>query len=112
MTSGGPERIMVCPETKLPVRQCTLDEAARLTPDQSLVPVRSGGPQPIGPTSTVMLREDHQCAYPIVNGTPVLLAPEALVPRSRQRSFDLSDPRYAEAYAEMNFYNQAAEQRA
>jgi uncharacterized protein YbaR (Trm112 family)/SAM-dependent methyltransferase len=112
MTSGGLQRILVCPETKLPVRQCTLDEAARLTPDQSLVPVRSGGPQPVGPTSSVMLREDHQCAYPIVDGTPVLLAPEALVPHSRQRSFDLSDPRYAEAYAEMNFYNQAAEERA
>ena len=112
MTSGGPQDILVCPETKLPVRQRTLDEAAHLTPDQSLVSGRSDGPRPVGPTSSVMLREDHQCAYPIVDGIPVLLAPEALVPPSRQRSFDLSDPRYAEAYAEMDFYNQVAEERA
>lgn len=112
MTSGGPQDILVCPETKRPVRRYTLDEAAPLTPDQSLAAGRSGGPQPVGPTSSVMLRDDRQCAYPIVDGTPVLLAPEVLVPSSRQRSFDLSDPRYAEAYAEMDFYNQVAEERA
>jgi len=112
MTSGGAQDILVCPETKLPVRQRALDEAAPLAPEQSLVPGRSDGPRPVGPTASVLLREDHQCAYPVVDAIPVLLAPEALVPPSRQRSFDLSDPRYAEAYAEMDFYNQVAEERA
>src|SRR5687767_2737665 len=106
MTSGGAQDILVCPETKLPVRQRALDEATSLTPERSLVAGRSDGPRPVGPTPSVLLREDHQCAYPVVDGIPVLLAPEALVPPSRQRSVDLSDPRYAEAYAEMDFYNQ------
>jgi ubiquinone/menaquinone biosynthesis C-methylase UbiE/uncharacterized protein YbaR (Trm112 family) len=111
MSSGGPQDILVCPETKLRVQQCTLDEAAQLTPDQSPAPRRPGDPQPVGRTSTVMLREDHQCAYPIVDGIPVLLAPEVLLAHPQQRSFDLSDPRYAEAYAEMTHYNQAAKER-
>jgi SAM-dependent methyltransferase len=59
-----------------------------------------------------MLREDRKCAYPVVDGVPILLAPEVMVPSSRPRAFDLSDPRYAEAYAEMDFYNQASADRA
>jgi SAM-dependent methyltransferase/uncharacterized protein YbaR (Trm112 family) len=112
MSSGDPQHILVCPETKLPVQQCTLDEAAHFVPDQSPAPRPPGDPQPVGRTSTVMLRADHQCAYPIVDEIPVLLAPEVLLAQSRQRSFDLSDPRYAEAYAEMTHYNEAAGERA
>lgn len=78
----------------------------------SLVPMRDwsgdhASPEPLGPTEEILLREDQRLAYPVVGGVPILLAPEALVVPEEQRAFDLSDPRYAEAYEEMDFYNEA-----
>ncbi len=67
--------------------------------------------KPIGPTAEVLLRDDKAAAYPILDGFPVLMAPEVLVPPAQQREVDLSDPKYAEAYAEMAFYNRAATER-
>jgi SAM-dependent methyltransferase len=58
----------------------------------------------------VLLRDDDNAAYPIVDGFPVLMAPEALVRPAEQRAFNLNDPRYEEAYAEMAFYNRVAEE--
>jgi hypothetical protein len=52
-----------------------------------------------------MLREDLGCAYPVVDGIPILLAPEMLVAGESVRSFNLEDPRWAEAYQEMEHYN-------
>jgi SAM-dependent methyltransferase/uncharacterized protein YbaR (Trm112 family) len=65
--------------------------------------------RPIGPTTDVLLRADDNVAYPIADGFPVLMAPEALVRSSEQRVFDLGDPKYEEAYAEMAFYNRVAD---
>jgi SAM-dependent methyltransferase len=42
----------------------------------------------------------------VINDTPVLLIPEALTHHSHQ--YDLSDERWSEAYQEMDFYNQEA----
>jgi SAM-dependent methyltransferase len=63
--------------------------------------------KPFGVTEMVVLREDGKCAYPVVDGTPILLAPEVLVEPGEASRFDLSDARYAEAYAEMEFYDSA-----
>ena len=54
-----------------------------------------------------------QClAYPVVDGIPILLAPEQITPANRPQTFDLKDVRYAEAYEEMTHYNQVAKAEA
>jgi SAM-dependent methyltransferase/uncharacterized protein YbaR (Trm112 family) len=97
---------LACPLTGLGLCEYRLDEAedlvGRLSP-------RAGPRTPVGPTATVLVREDGAAAYPVVNGFPVLLAPEVLRPASGGPfEVDLADPRYAEAYVEMDFYNAAA----
>ena len=67
----------------------------------------------VGRTPTVLVRDDLKCAYPIVEGVPVLLAPERLVPAAGGPLFvDLDAPKYAEAYEEMDFYTAEADQAA
>jgi hypothetical protein len=58
------------------------------------------------------MRADGKLAYPIVEDVPILLAPEALGSKQHQRAFNLDDPRYAEAYLEMKFYNEVASDEA
>lgn len=107
--------LLACPETKQGLRACSLDEAeARV--EYRLGPLRrsrAGDPSPpFGGTGEVLLREDLSCAYPVVDGVPILLAPEMLGAEDDHRSFDLKDPRYAEAYEEMAFYNEVASKEA
>jgi len=98
--------VLVCPETKLGLRECSLEEARELMCGSSSLQWRKeGSPAAIGPTKRVMLREDLACAYPIVDGVPMLLAPEALFPADEVRCFDLKNRMWAEAYEEMEFYN-------
>lgn len=107
--------LLVCPETKERLRPCSLAEAESSV-GSSLVPLReaveSSKSPPFGATGTVLLREDLRRAYPVVDGVPILLAPEALGASEERRSFDLRDPRYAEAYEEMAFYNEVASREA
>jgi SAM-dependent methyltransferase/uncharacterized protein YbaR (Trm112 family) len=72
------------------------------------VVARSGG----GGVERVLLRADMECAYPVVEGVPILLAPEMLSGRERCAQVDVNDVKYAEAYAEMAFYSNAAMQEA
>lgn len=60
--------------------------------------------RPLGPTPSVLVRQDGGGAYPVKAGIPVLLAPEMLVPAPDEVSIDISQPQYAEAYEEMAFY--------
>jgi SAM-dependent methyltransferase/uncharacterized protein YbaR (Trm112 family) len=100
---------LVCPLTKLAVYESSLADADALVGDGAGVVPRSGGSvAPIDRTPRVLVREDHGCAYPIVDDIPVLLAPEALMPRDRRKTFDLSAPQYAEAYEEMEYYSAVA----
>lgn len=76
------------------------------------LPRRAGAPKPIGVGSDVdamaLLVKDRSAAYPVVKGIPVLLGPERLVPAdiaSTHEAVDLSVPEYAEAYEEMDYYN-------
>jgi SAM-dependent methyltransferase len=55
--------------------------------------------------SKVLLRSDHAAAYPVAGDIPVLLAPEILTTAGNRPTLDLADPRWAEAYQEMAFYN-------
>lgn len=104
--------MLVCPTTKLGLKSMTREQAEErlgrpLHARPDLVNAKGGVSKAAGVTETVLLREDDKCAYPIVDGFPVLLAPEVLTTED-DLPFDLTDPRYAEAYEEMDFYNVAA----
>ena len=106
--------MLVSPPTKTSVQRIALAEA-EVRIGGALSPLRlwqedSDEIRPIGPTTEVLLGDDDNAAYPIVDGFPVLMAPEALVRPAEQRAFNLKDPRYEEAYAEMAFYNRVAEE--
>jgi uncharacterized protein YbaR (Trm112 family)/SAM-dependent methyltransferase len=104
--------MLVCPTTKLPLEVMSRSEAEsrmggalRCRPDQ---PNASGSvTKAAGVTETVLVREDLKCAYPVLEGIPVLLAPESLTVGAPPE-FDLTEPQYAEAYEEMEFYNSSA----
>ncbi len=106
---------LICPDSGAPLRRCSREDAEAAV-GSTLVPLRrpgstaSGRPAvaPVGVTAEVLLRQDDLIAYPIVDGTPVTLVPEMLGSAGGQRDFDLTDPRYAEAYDEMEFYNAEA----
>lgn len=100
---------LVCPETKLALVPCALAEAETLVghglPLATRVDPRGIA---VGPTPMVLRRSDNRCAYPVVDGIPVLMVPERLVPGDEQFTVDLTTPTYAEAYAEMDYYNSVA----
>jgi uncharacterized protein YbaR (Trm112 family)/SAM-dependent methyltransferase len=102
------DRLLVCPRTRQPLRRCTLAQAERAAGG----PLRQAlGPAPdaAGPESEVLLRDDRECCYPLVEGVPVLLGPEAWARRGSLPSTAL--PQYAEDYAEMAVYNRTAQAR-
>jgi SAM-dependent methyltransferase/uncharacterized protein YbaR (Trm112 family) len=99
--------VLVCPETKVPLRLATLEEAGPLAAPHGQ------GLTAVGPTPTVLLREDGAGAYPVVDdGIPVLRAPEMLVPGDVGRRVDVRRPQYAEAYEEMEHYDRTARDEA
>jgi uncharacterized protein YbaR (Trm112 family) len=114
---SGPEIVdgpLACPETGLGLRACSSTEAAGLMGGELVG--RMAGPTPgIGVTPTVMVRADHRCAYPVVEGIPVLLVPEQLLTdrsAGTASAVDISDHRYAESYQEMAHYNAVAREQA
>ncbi|MDQ3679374.1 MAG: class I SAM-dependent methyltransferase [Actinomycetota bacterium] len=111
MTTGVEDQLLVCPETKLPLEALSLEEAESAMAGGRRLRAREGGQAtPVGPTQVVLMREDRACAYPVVEGIPILLVPERLVPANAGPfTVDLSDPKYAETYEEMDFYNTVAE---
>jgi SAM-dependent methyltransferase/uncharacterized protein YbaR (Trm112 family) len=103
--------LLICPESRLPVQAVPVDEAERILGGP--LEARIDGELPVvGRQPTVLLRADGEGAYPVVDGTPVLLLPELLTLPGRRRVFDLTAPRYAEAYEEMEYYNAEARRRA
>ena len=86
-------------------------ELARLRADERLVTVPRQGQHasPVGVTDRLLRLGDGSAAYPVVDGIPVLLGPERLVPAdspaARDPVLDLRDPLYAEAWEERDHYN-------
>src|SRR4051812_38277777 len=99
------EEVFICPQTKLPLRAMSLEEAKKALGSDDVVPRASIGPEPFGVTTTLMVRSDNMCAYPVVDGIPILLAPEQITSPDRRHEFDLKDVKSAEAYEEMTHYN-------
>lgn len=90
-----------CPESGLALRSLSLEDAEALTGKLQ------GRPSSLfGPTPQILLRADDRIAYPIAVDIPVLMQPEQLSPTPQE--IDLRDDRWAEAYDEMEFYNQSA----
>jgi SAM-dependent methyltransferase/uncharacterized protein YbaR (Trm112 family) len=106
------EAVFICPQTKLPLRAMSLDKAKEALGSANLVSRTNADPTPFGVTPTMMVRSDNGCAYPVVDGIPVLLAPEQITRADRPQTFDLEDVKYAEAYEEMTFYNEVAKGEA
>ncbi|HUP88518.1 MAG TPA: methyltransferase domain-containing protein [Longimicrobiales bacterium] len=67
-------------------------------------------PNALDPHVELLLRRDLSGAYPVVEGIPILLAPEMIAAKDYSYAVDKAHPKYAEAYAEMQFYEQAARQ--
>lgn len=59
-----------------------------------------------------MLRADAGCAYPVLDGIPILLIPEQLSSPDRVPMVEMSQPRYAEAYGAMDHYDAVASRHA
>lgn len=59
-------------------------------------------------TDTALLRQDGEGAYPVVDGIPILMAPEMLAASGRFLPLDTAEDPYREAYEEMDFYNVVA----
>jgi len=98
--------VLVCPLTKRSLHEFGLEQAElSIAAGTKFVSRSTNGVAPIGRTPRVLVRDDGGCAYPIVDGVPVLLAPEMLMHPDQLQSFDLSSPRYAEAYEEMEYYS-------
>lgn len=105
--------LLVCPSTRLALSHMLRADAELkmggvLKPRPDLKNAKGGLSKAAGVTETVLVREDNKLAYPVVDGIPVLLVPESLTLKSESSAFDLTDPRYAEAYEEMEFYNDRA----
>ena len=101
--------LLVCPITKGPLvevdRQKAIDvlggKIGRLAADRVHVRVDEI-------TEKLLLLADRSGAYPVVDGVPILLAPEMLVSPEKVKLIDTSQDPYREAYEEMDFYNAAA----
>lgn len=101
-----PTDLLVCPVSKQPLRQVSLDEAERSLPSgESLRAAKAVGYEPVGRTPTVLLRADGAAAYPVVDGFPVLRSPEMLTAPGHDRVVDVTAEPYAEAYSEMAHYD-------
>ena len=108
---------LACPATKLPLVLCSAEQAetrigSRLAARKDSINAKGVVARPHGVTPSVLLREDLRVAYPVVDDIPILLVPEMLVPAGHEEAVDLRDPKYAEAYEEMEFYDRVATEEA
>lgn len=98
-----------CPVTGSALKLVDVDRGRRA--GFVCTPRKGGDGRPIAGAATddrMLMPDDESFAYPVVDGVPVLLAPERLLPADRAAghpAVDLRDPRYAEAYEQMEFYN-------
>ena len=79
--------------------------------DLQAIPRIGGDAIPVGLTDRVLRTVSGSHAYPVIEEFAVLMAPEKLVNKEIFRGhppIDLQDPKYAEAYEEMEFYNSVA----
>jgi SAM-dependent methyltransferase/uncharacterized protein YbaR (Trm112 family) len=99
-------RDLVCPLTGQALHPAPIEAAeAELCKGEQLAARAVQVPRPVGRTATVLVRDDGACAYPVLDGIPILLGPERLTPPGEPFEVDLAAPQYAEAYSRIDFYN-------
>jgi uncharacterized protein YbaR (Trm112 family) len=71
--------ILVCPETRQPVRLASDDVLARVNRaiEVGTLLTRSGG-VPEGPLEAALLREDGRLLYPVRDDIPIMLVDQAI----------------------------------
>ena len=106
--------VLICPVSgeKLEIHDLTASsEHSLLKSNLQAIPRINSDAIPIGLTDRVLRTVSGSHAYPVIEEFPVLMAPEKLVngeALSMHDPVDLHDPKYAEAYQEMEFYNSVA----
>ncbi len=103
--------VLVCPESKLRLTSVPIEAAVDKLDDGRGLSTRRGLPADLADVSSVLMREDGACGFPELGRVPVLMAPEAFVASGSLPAVDVSDPRYAEAYDEDEYYSTGAETR-
>ena len=106
------QALFTCPQSGLPLRAMSLLDAMAALGSKDLVARKNADPAPYGLTERLMVRSDNACAYPVIDGIPILLTPEQITTADRGQEFDLHDVKYAEAYEEMTHYNEVAKAEA
>src|SRR2546428_12763219 len=86
--------ILVCPRTPSPLTLGSADEAearlgAPLVARTELPNAKNQRVPPVGRTEMVLLALDRSGAYPVVDGIPILLAPERLTRPDEREQVDL-----------------------
>jgi uncharacterized protein YbaR (Trm112 family) len=79
--SVNPEllEILVCPETKQPVRPASKEVLAKLAVEIEAGRLRNrGGEKVTKPISEGLVREDGRVLYPVDDGIPVMLIEESI----------------------------------
>lgn len=92
--------LMACPRSHRPLA---------LLPTTDFRPCRASGSEH-GSAAIDGFLTDGETAYPVIEGFPTLLWPDSY--RASPATVDLRDPRYCEAYAEMEHYNPIARDMA
>lgn len=105
--------LLACPVTK---RSLSITELHNGDSKYDLIsiPRRGTETEALGPTERVIAVEGRSTAFPVIEDFPVLLAPEMLINRCDENEWgtiDLQDPKYAEAYEEMKFYNTVGDEK-
>jgi uncharacterized protein YbaR (Trm112 family) len=71
--------ILVCPETRQPLREAPGDLLARLNQQIAEKKLRNRGGQAVGkPISEALVREDGHVLYVVDDGIPVMLVEESI----------------------------------
>jgi uncharacterized protein YbaR (Trm112 family) len=71
--------ILVCPETKQPVKPASDELLAKLAEDIAAGRVRNRGGDPVTePITEGLVREDGKVLYPVDDGIPVMLIEESI----------------------------------
>ncbi len=101
---------LVCPETKQSLRETSyVDAEVVIASGQQLMRRATGSQRAPAKDDRVLVRADDRGAYPIVKGIPVLLRPEMLTTPGLNHAIDTSRDPYREAYEEMAFYDEVAD---
>ena len=72
-------KLLVCPETKQPLRLATAEELQSLNAQVAAGAVvnRAGG-RVVAPVEALLIRHDGACGYPVWEDIPVMLVEEAI----------------------------------